>query len=297
VAARLDSAVTRRAPAKLNLYLHVLGQRSDGCHLLDSLVMFADVGDVIRVEKAPKLALEISGPFAADLAATEPENNLVMRAARALASQGGFQATATITLEKNLPVSAGIGGGSSDAAAALQALKALWRLDTSNADLAALGMEIGADVPACLAAQTLYMAGAGEQIDMAPSLPTLSLVLVGPGAPLSTAQVFNALGAKWSEPGRLAPTDTAEDFVQELASRHNGLQAPAMALQPIIGDALRALEAEQGCMLARMSGSGSVCFGIFQSAKDGEPAAARIAQQHPKWWVVAAETVEGQGEQ
>jgi 4-diphosphocytidyl-2-C-methyl-D-erythritol kinase len=275
----------------------VLGQRSDGYHLLDSLVMFANVGDVVRVESGPKLALEITGPFANDLAAADPETNLVIRAARALASLGGIQPTATITLEKNLPVAAGVGGGSSDAAAALHALKVLWGLDTSHADLAALGLEIGADVPACLAGQTLYMAGAGKQIDLAPSMPTLSLVLVGPNAPLSTAQVFKAFNAKWSNPGRLAPTDATVDFVQELASRHNDLQAPAMALQPTIGEALGALAAGQGCLLARMSGSGVVCFGIFGSLGAAEVAAASIARQQPNWWVVATETIGAQGTQ
>ena len=289
--------MTRRAPAKLNLYLHVLGQRSDGYHLLDSLVMFADVGDVVCVSSAPTLSLKITGPFAEDLTATDPENNLVMRAARKLAVHGRRPATAAITLEKNLPVAAGIGGGSSDAAAALHALDGLWGLETSSADLAALGLDIGADVPACLAAQTVYMAGAGEQIDLASSLPPLSLVLVGTNVPLSTAQVFNAFNAKWSDTGRLASIDTTEDLVRELASRHNDLQSPAMILQPVIGEVLESLGAEQGCLLARMSGSGSVCFGIFESLDTAEVSAARIAQRQPNWWVVATESVQAKGAQ
>ena len=293
MAARPDDAGTRRAPAKLNLYLHVLGQRPDGYHLLDSLVIFADVGDVVRVESAAALALEITGPFADDLAATDPENNLVLRAARSLASHGGIQPTAAITLEKNLPVAGGIGGGSSDAAATLHALNARWGLNMPDDELAALGLEIGADVPACLAAQTLYMAGAGEQIQLAPSIPPVALVLVGPNAPLSTPDVFNAFNAKWSEPGQLGPTDTTEDFVQELASRRNDLQAPAIALQPAIGQVLESLGGEHGCLLARMSGSGSVCFGIFGSFNAAEIAAASIARQQPEWWVVATESVEG----
>ena len=295
MAARPGGAVTRRAPAKLNLYLHVLGRRPDGYHLLDSLVTFADVGDVVRVENAATLALEITGPFAEDLAATDKEDNLVLRAARALASHGGIRAAASITLEKNLPVAAGIGGGSADAAAALHALNALWDLDTPDADLAALGLRIGADVPACLATQTLYLAGAGEQIELAPSTPPLSLVLVGPNARLSTAQVFKAFNAKWSDLGRLPLADTTEDFVNELASRHNDLQAPAMALQPAIGQALESLSTQQGCLLARMSGSGSVCFGIFGSADAAEIAAANIARQQPKWWVVATNSNGAQG--
>jgi 4-diphosphocytidyl-2-C-methyl-D-erythritol kinase len=293
--------VTCRAPAKLNLYLHVLGQRSDGFHVLDSLVMFADVGDVVRVESGPTLTLAVAGPFADDLAATDPENNLVVRAARALARHGGLEAAATITLDKNLPVAAGIGGGSADAAATLHALNALWGLAASDAELAELGMEIGADVPACLVSQPLLMGGAGEQIELAPTTPALSLVLVGPNAPLSTAQVFGARQGTRSEHGRMTPSDSVQAFVQDLSGRHNDLQAAAVALRPVIGDALGSLEVEPGCMLARLSGSGSVCFGIFPSAEDAEIAAENIARHHPDWWVVATSTssatAEGHGQQ
>jgi len=297
VVASTGVGVTRRAPAKLNLYLHVLGQRSDGFHLLDSLVIFAQVGDVVRVESAPTLTLAVAGPFADDLEATKTENNLIMRAARALARHGEVEAMATITLDKKLPVAAGIGGGSADAAATLHALNALWGLAASDAELAELGMEIGADVPACLASQPLYMGGAGEQIENAPTTPVLSLVLVGPNAPLSTAQVFGARQDPWSESGRMTPSDTVQAFIQDLSHRRNDLQAPAIALQPVIGDALGSLEAEPGCMLARMSGSGSVCFGIFPSADDAEIAAENIAQHHPDWWVVPTATAGGHGQQ
>ena len=289
--AKNGSVLKCRAPAKLNLYLHVLGRRPDGYHELDSLVVFAEVGDVVGVEPGQGLRLSITGPFAAGLATTELEDNLVMRAAKALAAWAGLDGEASVQLEKRLPVAAGIGGGSADAAATLIALNHHWRLDISSTDLAALGMKLGADVPACLNGQPLYMAGAGEQIDPAPWMPSLPVVLVSPNVALSTANVLAAFQGPWSKPGRMGPASGLDNCVQALAQRRNDLQPAAMALQPEIGHALDVLGSSPGCALARMSGSGPVCFGIFGSADGAKSAAQEISNQHPGWWVMATTAV------
>lgn len=280
------------APAKLNLYLHVLGRRPDGYHQLDSLVVFAESCDFVEVRAGSDLALAVEGQFVADLAELDPEDNLVIRAARRLARLGGVNPDVSIRLDKRLPVAAGIGGGSADAAAALHALNEFWHLRVPEAELAVLGMELGADVPACLRGRTLYLGGAGEEIDPGPVLPSLPLVLVGPGASLGTAEVFRAFDGAWSNPARLdgSPADL-DALAQELASRSNDLQIAAQQLEPAIVDALDALSLCPGCLLARMSGSGPVCFGIFESRATADAAAGRIAAKRSGWWVSATETI------
>ncbi len=259
-------------------------------------MVFAKSCDVVEVRAGDGLALSIEGPFANDLAALDAEDNLVIRAARRMAHLGGVAPDVSIRLDKRLPVAAGIGGGSADAAAAFHALNEFWDLRVPEAELAVMGMELGADVPACLRGHTLYVGGAGEDIDPGPVLPNLPLVLVGPGARLGTAQVFQALDGAWSDPARVdgTPADLGA-VVQELAQRRNDLQATAQRLEPAIGGALDALSRRPGCLLARMSGSGPVCFGIFDSQTTAAAAAAAIAEQRPGWWVSATETIAANG--
>jgi 4-diphosphocytidyl-2-C-methyl-D-erythritol kinase len=285
-AAGTTAAVVRAAPAKINLYLHVVGKRADGYHLLDSLVAFAECGDVLRVAPSDTLALVVDGPFAASLAGEG--DNLVLRAARALATKLGRAPEAAIRLTKNLPVASGIGGGSADAAATLRALEALWGSSLPASERNALALKLGADVPVCCAGHPAYMGGVGEQIDAAPGLPPVGLVLVNPGHKLATVDVFKARTGAFSAPGRFseAPRNAA-DLAELLRARANDLAAPAMQLCPAISDVLAALEASPGCRLARLSGSGATCFGVY----DDQPAAARAADSlsraRPGWWITA----------
>ncbi len=274
------------APAKLNLYLHVVGRRSDGYHLLDSLVAFADIGDRLEASAAATLNLAITGPFAKDLAALDPAQNLVWRAATLLARALGREPGALVMLEKNLPVASGIGGGSSDAAAALKALAKLWGASFDAPALSRLGAQIGADVPVCLAGRTSWLGGIGEEIAPAPKLPRAWLVLVNPGKALPTANVFKARRGPYADPARFvrAPANAAA-LANLLKSRGNGLTDAAQELVPEIGAALALLEACPGTLIARMSGSGATCFALFGARADAAAAARRLKSQKPGWWV------------
>lgn len=272
------------APAKVNLSLRITGRRADGYHLLDSLVVFADVGD--RVEATPDnaLSLVLRGPFAAGLAA-EPDN-LVLRAARTLAEAAGVRSGARITLEKNLPVASGIGGGSSDAAATLRVLMRLWGVGDaiSDAALIAMAARLGADVPVCLRPAPAIMRGIGEVLSPAPALPDLGLALVNPGVAVSTTDVFRARDPGFAEPAAWPDggwPDVAA-LVADLRRAPNDLEPPARRLCPPINDALIALAAAPGALLARMSGSGATCFGLFETVAEAETAAASCAR--PGWW-------------
>jgi 4-diphosphocytidyl-2-C-methyl-D-erythritol kinase len=279
--------VRRAAPAKLNLYLHVLGRRDDGYHLLDSLVAFADIADVVTARPAEALSLEINGPFAGALQG-DPAENLVWRAATALAARAGIEAKAALTLEKNLPVASGIGGGSSDAAAALKALGELWRFDLGERKFQGLAQSLGADVPVCLFGETAWLGGIGERVAPAPPLPPCSAVLVNPGPSLATPAVFKQRSGAFSEPARFeaAPTN-ALGLARLLEARRNDLTPPAVALAPGISAVLRALEAESGALIARMSGSGATCFALFAEADAATRAAGRLGRAHPDWWSAA----------
>jgi 4-diphosphocytidyl-2-C-methyl-D-erythritol kinase len=271
---------TEVAPAKINLALHVTGQRGDGYHLLDSLVIFAGVGDRVTVAAADDLTLQIAGPFGAGLSV---DDNLVLRAARAFRAARG----SLITLEKTLPLSSGIGGGSADAAAALRALAALWGVALPSA---AEVLAIGADVPVCLAGRPARMTGIGEGVVALPALPSAWLVLVNPGVGISTPAVFKALARKENAP---LPRDvprlkTAADLGAWLMMLRNDLEAPAMAHLPVIATVKAALSAQQGCLMARMSGSGATCFGLFADPLTAAAAARAIRATYPGWWVADA---------
>jgi 4-diphosphocytidyl-2-C-methyl-D-erythritol kinase len=278
-------AVSAFAPAKINLTLHVTGRRDDGYHLLDSLVVFADVGDELFAEPAAELSLALAGPMAGRV--PEGGDNLVLRAARMVCPPGRG---AALRLHKALPVSAGLGGGSADAAAAVRAIAALYGLPLPDA--AALA-PLGADVPACLAARPVRMCGIGERLHPV-AIPPLHFVLVNPGVSLSTPEVFTALEKKENAPmpEEFPAWPDAASFCRWLAARRNDLETPACALAPAVGDVLARLDETEGCLLARMSGSGATCFGLFGDAAAARRTAEELARAFPGWWVRAAASLQ-----
>jgi 4-diphosphocytidyl-2-C-methyl-D-erythritol kinase len=279
-------ALRMRAPAKLNLFLHVLARRADGYHTLDSLVAFTEAGDDLAAGPAASLSLELAGPFAAALGGAD-DDNLVLRAARALATASGVGAPgAALRLTKNLPVASGIGGGSSDAAAAMRLLHALWGLEIDDASLARAGLALGADLPVCLHGRACLMGGIGEALRPVNPLPPCGVLLVNPGVPVPTGEVFRrctpAGGGAVDFGGAFAD---AAALAAALMACRNDLEGPALAVAPVIADVLAALNRASGCRLARLSGSGATCFGLFDDAAAAEAAAAAIGGAYPDWWL------------
>lgn len=274
------------APAKVNLTLHVVGRRDDGYHLLDSLVAFAGVGDTLDFAPAETLALELAGPTAGQIPDGE---NIVIKAARLLAAAAGVNKGAAIRLTKRLPVAAGIGGGSADAAAALKGLMRLWDISLPAETLSRVALSIGADVPVCLAGVPMRMMGVGEVLEPAPALPPAWLVLVNPMVPLHTPPVFKARTGPFSEAAPLtASPGDAKELAEALAQRRNDLTPPAILIEPVVGEVLAAIAATPDCLLPRMSGSGATCFGLYAGEVQARAAAARVAAAHPAWWVAPA---------
>jgi 4-diphosphocytidyl-2-C-methyl-D-erythritol kinase len=287
-------ALTAFAPAKVNLYLHLIGRRPDGYHLLDSLVAFADLGDRITAEPAAKLSLEITGPEAASLSELG-RDNLVLRAARLLADYAGTARGAALLLEKNLPVAAGIGGGSSDAAAVLRLLAALWQLSIGEEALLGLGARLGADLPVCLYGHAAWLGGAGERIEPARDLPEAGILLANPRQQLPTAEVFAARTGPFYQAGRFAPMPRdAAGLARVLTARRNDLTDAAIGLVPEIGTVLSRLARLPGALLARMSGSGATCFALFPDRSAAYQARAAVAAAEPKWWCAAGGLVSGE---
>lgn len=267
------------AYAKVNLFLHVTGKRADGYHLLDSLAVFAGVADRIEFAPSDTLTLAVTGPFGPELAA-EPDN-LVLRAARMLAAASGVSPAGALTLDKRIPVASGIGGGSADAAATLRLLCRVWRVTPDSLDR--IAVDLGADVPVCLRNRPFRMRGVGEILTPAPSLPECGLVLINPGVPLATVSVFRARSGDYSPEATLpAGWGTAAAMAVSLSELTNDLETPAISLVPAIRDVLHAISRARGCLLARMSGSGATCFGLFASPEEAAAAAAELAR--PGWW-------------
>jgi 4-diphosphocytidyl-2-C-methyl-D-erythritol kinase len=275
------------ARAKVNLYLHVTGKRADGYHLLDSLIVFAEGGDAIEAVTSDGLDLTIDGPFAGGLE-SGPEN-LVLRAASALQALTGSKQGAAIKLTKNLPIASGIGGGSADAAAALHALCELWRVTPNQDALLQLAARLGADVPVCLASRPSFVGGIGQEIAPATGLPKSWLLLVNPRVATPTPAVFKARRGDFSGAGRWSqpPRDLAE-FVARLAQCRNDLTEAAISVTPQIRDVLAAIEMLPGCALARLSGSGATCFGLFPDERSARSAEQQLRARHPHWWSLAA---------
>jgi len=281
---------TEFAPAKVNLTLHVLGRRADSHHEIESLVAFADIGDRLTFRPGERFELAVAGPTGA--AAGAPADNLVLKAARALADRFEGLRPGRFVLHKELPVAAGLGGGSSDAAAALRALARANGLSLDDERVRSAAEATGADVPVCLDPRARMMRGIGEILSGPMTLPELPAVLVNPGVAVPTKDVFAALAAPVlagpPEPDEFISIDTdAASLIPLLTARRNDLQTPAVKLQPVIADVLRALERTANCLLARMSGSGATCFGLFGSHADAEEAAQRMQAAHPAWWVRA----------
>jgi 4-diphosphocytidyl-2-C-methyl-D-erythritol kinase len=288
--ARVDARLTARAPAKVNLTLHVLGRRPDGYHELESLVAFAGVADRLELVAGKTLSLAVQGPRAG--AAGPNDDNLVLRAARALAERAPGLRSGAFRLTKNLPAAAGIGGGSSDAAAALRLLARLNGLALDHPALIEAARTTGADVPVCLDPRARMMRGAGERIGPPVGLPLLFAVLVNPGVAVPTPDVFRRLGRTSGEIARSdhPPTDSAAsstDLLNALAAGRNDLETPALAIAPVIGAALTRLRAAGGCRLARMSGSGATVFGLYGDCHAAARAAREIRDAEPGWWVKA----------
>jgi len=290
--------ITVLAPAKVNLFLHIIGRREDGYHLLESVFAFADFGDFITVEPAPALSFSVTGPFAhiCRRAGCDGEANIVARAADLLRQQCGVAEGAKITLEKNLPVSAGLGGGSSDAAATLKALQVLWRIEPVQESLVDLALELGADVPACLVGEPSFVAGIGELITPLEIFEDINCVLVNPLKPLSTPlvfQTFEKTGRAFTQPLALTP-EVTDDLWTLLKGSHNDLQGPAVGLMEEVGEILGSLQDTDGVSLVRMSGSGATCFGLYETSETADAAARKISNAHRNWWVKAC-TLTAQG--
>jgi 4-diphosphocytidyl-2-C-methyl-D-erythritol kinase len=283
--------LSETAPAKVNLTLRVTGRRPDGYHELESLVAFARVGDRLAFAPADALALKVSGPSAA--AAGDVADNLVLKAARELARRVPDLKLGRFDLLKELPVAAGLGGGSADAAAALRLLARANALALDDPRLADAARATGADVPVCLDAKPRVMCGIGEILSAPLALPPLPAVLVNPGVPLATKDVFAAFGraggAKEGSPFDTAVLDggSLESALAALAGGTNDLEPAAVSLCPAVADALATLRATAGCRLVRMSGSGATCFGLYLSEAAAATAAQGITQSHPDWWVRA----------
>jgi len=276
-----------QARAKVNLTLRVTGKRADGYHFLQSLVCFPAVGDRLEIAPAEGLSLVQEGPFAAALGTSE--DNLVLRAAAELRRQAGVAEGAALRLIKNLPVAAGVGGGSADAAAVLKGLLRLWDVDPAAVDLPALALSLGADVPVCLAGRPTLVGGIGEDLTPLGPLPPLGILLVNPRQALATAAVFKAHWEDFSEPEEWQPWPLdGESFILRLAASANDLEAAACRVLPIVDEVLDRLRALADCRLARMSGSGATCFGLFATPAQAEAAAAGLAAAMPQWWVAAA---------
>jgi 4-diphosphocytidyl-2-C-methyl-D-erythritol kinase len=281
---------TAFAAAKVNLYLHVAPPTADGYHPIASLMAFADVGDTVTAEPADTLSLSIQGPFGAGLSAQA--DNLVLRAARALLAHAGRpDAGARLVLTKALPIAAGLGGGSSDAGAALRLLNDMLGLGCDDTHLETVAADIGADGAACVRGRMLTAEGRGERLSPAPSMPPLPAVLVNPGVPSPTGAVYQAYDAGGAPGGADLPIPpplcTVADVAAWLAACRNDLEPPALALEPRIGEALNALAAEPESILTRMSGSGATCFALCETRDAAEALAARLAAAHPRWWVRA----------
>jgi 4-diphosphocytidyl-2-C-methyl-D-erythritol kinase len=278
----------------LNLYLHVTGRRADGYHDLDSIVGFASLGDEVALRPAKGFHFEITGAMAAALGKDKLEDNLVVKAAQSLAELTENRLDVHLVLVKNLPVASGIGGGSSDAAATLRVLARHWGLAADDPRIIEAAARHGQDVPVCVKVANTYMTATGV-ID-APKLPKVDVVLVNPGKGLATPAVYKEFregGYRFSSLSRLeAKPETAQDLLAALTVRGNDLYAPACKLMPEISEIMTVLEASDECLLARMSGSGATCFGIYGDEVSAKSVAAQIRAVRPRWWVEAG-TING----
>jgi 4-diphosphocytidyl-2-C-methyl-D-erythritol kinase len=295
--ARSGGASAEAARAKINLALHVGSRRGDGYHAIDSLVTFADLADVVRAipSSEGRLGLKVDGSFGDQLASSRSSENLVLRAAEAISGEARDRSLSftELILTKNIPVAAGLGGGSADAAATLRLLNRHWDLGLENDRLAEIGVTLGADVPMCLFSCPAIARGIGERLTDAGALPSLPLVLVRPDVALSTAEVYGRLEERERPPLPPLPSRfvSIAAFASWLRKTRNDLVEPAGSLTGLVYTAITALSSDPGCLFARMSGSGASVFGIFPTFASAKGAATRILSRQPNWWVTAVETI------
>lgn len=288
VFAAQSQSFTLLAPAKINLFLHVTGRRDDGYHLLQSVMIFVDVGDELSFAPYDGFFLDIEGPFAGDLN-VDPHQNLIYRAAKMLAAEYRVPATGRVSLRKNLPVASGVAGGSSDAAAALRGLSRLWGLGAETDRLQKLARQLGADVPACLTRRPVWAEGIGEKMTFLPGLPVFHLVLVNPLVPTPTPEVFKRYEPRFSPVLQFSGRrKSMAEWLADLRRYRNDLTGAALHIAPEIRDVLAALTATPNCQLARLSGSGATCFGLYETAHAATAAVNKLRQAHPEWWVYPA---------
>lgn len=281
----MTAALVEQAPAKINLSLRVVGRRADGYHELESLVAFAGVADKLTLQPGDEAGLDVLGPFAGECGAAA--DNLVLKAVAALRARVPGLKAGRFVLEKHLPVAAGIGGGSADAAAALRLLAHHNGVSFDDARLAQAALQVGADVPVCLVSRARIMRGVGEQLSAPVALPRLPAVLVNPGVPLGTRDVFARFTVKpYVATGDSVPADF-ESLIGWLDRRGNDLTAAAITCAPVIAEVLTALRALTGVRLARMSGSGATCVGLFAAPAEAEAGARRLQAAHRGWWIAA----------
>ncbi len=289
-----DGSLFVRAPAKINLFLHITGRRDDGYHFLESLFSFTKKGDLIRFLPSETLKFSVSGPFSEVLATENPESNLVMKAARALAEHAGVSLGAVIELEKNLPVASGLGGGSADAAATLIGLNALWKINLSDEELAALAVGLGADVPACLSRGAQIVRGIGEKREQVELPWSAGIVIINPGKAVSTPEVFAGFRA-FRDKRSLPPFDVTITDLDKVVSdismldvlTSNSLQDPAVQVCPEIMEVERFLRLNTQNELVRMSGSGASVFALYHDKAAAESVARRAREFNSDWWVMA----------
>ncbi|SIQ04606.1 4-diphosphocytidyl-2-C-methyl-D-erythritol kinase [Rhizobium sp. RU33A] len=294
IAERRPERIVETAPAKINLALHVTGRRDDGYHLLDSLVTFAEDGDELTFETADTDSFRVVGRFGAELSA---EDNLVLKARDLLRATldecGQPHGAVSILLDKSLPIASGIGGGSADAAATLRGLLKLWKAELPAETLQQIAVQLGADVPMCLASTPLRARGIGEEIEKA-DMPSLPLVLVNPLKPVSTPEIFRSLRRRDNPPiGEVGSASNAVDWMQSLSALRNDLQPPAEALVPEIAEACDLLR-QSLAGYVRMSGSGATCFGLYETEAAAMKAALALSAYRPNWYVLLTRTVPGE---
>ncbi|NVK19735.1 MAG: 4-(cytidine 5'-diphospho)-2-C-methyl-D-erythritol kinase [Methylocystaceae bacterium] len=275
--------ITCSAYAKVNLYLHVTNKRENGYHELDSLICFAQCGDILSFADSDEISLKIIGPMARFL--DGEDDNLVLKAARGLQKLCNVTKGATITLEKHLPVAAGIGGGSGDAAATLKGLCQLWNVFPDPKGLQELALSLGADVPICLKEHAAHVGGIGEVITPLAPLPDCWMVLVNPMVAVSTPAVFNKRTSAFHTPDPMIAEYSFDDFIDALKIRTNDLMAPALELAPEIQTVLNVLNQQTDAALCRMSGSGATCYAIFKEKQAAERAIKCIKTSHSDWWI------------
>lgn len=291
-----DGGAFLHAPAKINLFLHITGRRQDGYHLIESLFVFTKQGDLLRFHNDDQLTLDVSGPFSGELEATKAEDNLVVRAAKALAQRAGVDCNVRIELEKNLPVASGIGGGSADAAAVLVGLNQYWNLGLDEQELCSIGQALGADVPACISSTPVFVKGIGEQLSTVSAPLNAGIVVVNPLKPVSTARMFESFSdfRRNNElPPFEAPLSSTDKVIEDWNALNllttNSLQEPAEFICPEIGQIIKYLRNNSQAEMVRMSGSGASVFGLYHDKRAAQAVARRVREHAPGWWVMADE--------